>query len=66
MLLPRLPRALDERLDLGVIGDLAGPVASAAVFVVAYVGVWRLIGLDADDRLTLAELTGGRLPARAA
>ncbi|MGE5246594.1 MAG: oligosaccharide flippase family protein [Betaproteobacteria bacterium] len=39
-------------------GDVPGQLASAALFVAAYLGAWWRLGLEEDDRATLAELTG--------
>lgn len=48
-----LPPALLARM---LIPGVAGEIGSAATYVLAYVAVWRQMGLDADDRDLLARL----------
>ena len=37
---------------------IPGQLAAVAAFLAAYVGAWRLLGLDPSDRAIVQELTG--------
>ena len=39
-------------------GGIPGQLAAVLVFLAAYVGVWRVLGLDPADRAIVQELTG--------